>query len=1000
MPPIRHTLRGLALLLIGALTLPNPAFALRTTGLEETPQTKQELVAQLTAGLEEVALDERLTGKYPYQWRLDEIRRLHLGNERLEKFQRLYGGREDDPRPGDIPPQAAEGDPADLARWRAENNLDLEALRARISRVQEMHPPDPERVVMLGPKLATYQQFIQDHPESNFVWLGVKEYKTPSHSFKYRQFIDAFFTDILDVTQKGLVKPAYAHGAAMFSSGNAILGALETVDWLKTQGWLPSDFKITLIAMQELAPNKLKKIQVYKDLDHLDRVIYVEKDIAVEYQRARKAGTVADSFTSISVDASGFPNALEDINQVLLLVDWWAQKEHKYHLQASNSISAVVGGASLYEDVRLAMQDRPLDYLTMTFGGAIPVVGQALAATVHGDHTQILGVRSTIPTESIADSVRINMALPIGREGLRFFGSKRLRLVEAPELAWIKAVVEFHRAGIQVEPTAIGPAALLFTIMANDPGFFERFHKAHGRPLVIATVLSGENYDQEAIQSSETLYQEFALDRLASLQFPAAGLEGASQAGLARNGNLPAIPAETSTAVTVQTQLEPAGILLHTDLGSKYIIDDSYRDGDKVVWGDVLAQDGSYRTGFQRSFSRSALNDGWTYAPPRFPAPSLQGMVSMALPNGVSWRPTISSELLGVWSQTRLPWYSEYDHSKIVAELPALSKFPDEVLHRGGEVYHHATENFRHTDYVTQSQLVYRTAPPGVVAIWKLVANDGTIGLEVIVQDAGPGIRSLDRAIQEPGFSTSGTDSLGLPFLLDAADEVAIHSLGKVWVKTRATPPGSYGTLLDDRPDNGSHPGTTVVARIWPRAAGMEEAEQVAQEMLKADGAQGRLKEQGFLVEEAEPGQQRLLVPVVELAQPLVKRPFVYVHPGVDVPEAITISLPTDAGTARHMLEITMAVRLRSGATIDGIVLDATRVADGDPASWLPARVQDRRIPTVVIQPTTTLLAEEWRVLFDAARRLAELLHLPPILIVQSVTPVTIGNTRYLLVQA
>lgn len=61
MRPTGYASRVLALFLGLALGLPPPVLALRTTGLEETQRTKQELVAQL-AGLEEVTVRPAMTG--------------------------------------------------------------------------------------------------------------------------------------------------------------------------------------------------------------------------------------------------------------------------------------------------------------------------------------------------------------------------------------------------------------------------------------------------------------------------------------------------------------------------------------------------------------------------------------------------------------------------------------------------------------------------------------------------------------------------------------------------------------------------------------------------------------------------------------------------------------------------------------------------------------------------------------------------------------------------
>lgn len=55
------------------------------------------------------------------------------------------------------------------------------------------------------------------------------------------------------------------------------------------------------------------------------------------------------------------------------------------------------------------------------------------------------------------------------------------------------------------------------------------------------------------------------------------------------------------------------------------------------------------------------------------------------------------------------------------------------------------------------------------------IHNDGSIGLEIVATDEGPGIQNLAQAVQD-GFSTSGGLGLGLPGVRRLMDEFDITS--------------------------------------------------------------------------------------------------------------------------------------------------------------------------------------------------------------------------------
>jgi len=91
---------------------------------------------------------------------------------------------------------------------------------------------------------------------------------------------------------------------------------------------------------------------------------------------------------------------------------------------------------------------------------------------------------------------------------------------------------------------------------------------------------------------------------------------------------------------------------------------------------------------------------------------------------------------------------------------------------------------------LARNVLRYATDGKGRVHIRELVADAGPGGLEVIVQDDGPGIENPDQALQ-PGYSSGRGMGLGLPGTKRLMDEMILDSV-----------PGK---------------GTTVTIRKWKR---------------------------------------------------------------------------------------------------------------------------------------------------------------------------------------
>lgn len=500
---------------------------LRATGLEESKQKgplERALLQQniSTSGLEEaVVLDA--TVPYQYAWRTNEFNELWPAADdrdpKLARFERLYNQPLDGHPEGDIQNFSPDGVPEELARWVADNGMTPERVSKSIEWIHKMHPYDRERFISLQ-QLPSIQRFLAAHPEARFNLIGVREDKSKVGSFKIGQYMDEYRTKILKADHPGEVN---FPGAVMYSSGNAIQGDVETLAWLKEQGLVPQDFKITMVAMKFLKPKKRKMIDEFKARKLVDEIVD-PNDIAQEYLADLQAGTVPDNHKNLAVD----PVTLEDINQVLKLLDWWSEKHGRAHIYASNSLSAVVGGARIYDDVLQAFtQGRehlqallgadawPLpaqpDVFVMPAAGGGPFGGIPFRARQLGHATKTIGPMPTIRTASIAEGLGIQMIQELARNLARLLGTNQMQLTEVSERAILKAFVELHDAGIEVEPSSAIAYAQVLYLMENKPEFFSQFLAENKRPMTLVAILTGHNFEPSDVAWAWAKVEELRL---------------------------------------------------------------------------------------------------------------------------------------------------------------------------------------------------------------------------------------------------------------------------------------------------------------------------------------------------------------------------------------------------------------------------------------------------------------------------------------------------------
>ncbi|MDO8730022.1 MAG: LpqB family beta-propeller domain-containing protein, partial [Candidatus Omnitrophota bacterium] len=497
-----------------------------------------EMSRRTSAGVEETVVPDAAV-PYPYDWRIAELEEIFGGTQgfdlRRERFERLFkqplapAGHWE----GEIQPTSPNGVPGELAAWVAENKMTPERVAESIEWIREMHPYDRRRFISLQ-QLPSVRAFLAKHPEARFNLFGVREDVSIVDSFKIRQFMDEYLRKILKPGKKGEVN---FPGGVQYSSGNAIQGNVENLAWLKARGWVPKDFKITMVAMMAyLKPKKLKKIKKFIARGLVDRIVTPD-EIAKEYLAdSQKAGVVPAKHRGLAVD----PVALDDINQVLKLLDWWSEKHGRAHIYASNSLSAIVGGASMYQDIveaftrdhaylqgllGEAFPQAPPKVIIMPAAGGGPYGGLGFRAWQLGHDTITIGTMPTLRTASNADGLGIQMIQELARNLSRLLGTNHLQLTEVSERALLKAFAELHDAGIRVEPSSAIAYAQVLYLMENKPEFFSKFLAENGQPMTLVAVLTGHNFEKSDVAFARRKVQELGLNRPHALRAdPTVGL--------------------------------------------------------------------------------------------------------------------------------------------------------------------------------------------------------------------------------------------------------------------------------------------------------------------------------------------------------------------------------------------------------------------------------------------------------------------------------------------
>jgi serine/threonine-protein kinase RsbT len=69
---------------------------------------------------------------------------------------------------------------------------------------------------------------------------------------------------------------------------------------------------------------------------------------------------------------------------------------------------------------------------------------------------------------------------------------------------------------------------------------------------------------------------------------------------------------------------------------------------------------------------------------------------------------------------------------------------------------------------------IYQYASSGVMR-WRTLSQSGSVGLELVFEDHGPGIADIEKAL-EPGYTTGRGMGLGLPGAKRLMDEMTIQS--------------------------------------------------------------------------------------------------------------------------------------------------------------------------------------------------------------------------------
>ncbi|MEK7376039.1 MAG: hypothetical protein AABZ57_02565, partial [Candidatus Margulisiibacteriota bacterium] len=170
-----------------------------------------------------------------------------------------------------------------------------------------------------------------------FIWaaLDYLSEKIPVRSFKFRQSVYQITSNHLEIIRK-------VFGAArMYSSGNAIQGALWALFRLHELGIIPKEFLLDMVYMSTLNETKERMIDVYKALGSLGQRIPV-RNLLDDYGEIPGA---------ILFDDETLPALLDDVNFVVDVVQRCAAKHKQLNIFPSNDDTTVYGGGTLLNHI-------------------------------------------------------------------------------------------------------------------------------------------------------------------------------------------------------------------------------------------------------------------------------------------------------------------------------------------------------------------------------------------------------------------------------------------------------------------------------------------------------------------------------------------------------------------------------------------------------------------------------------------------------------------------
>ncbi|PIQ81901.1 MAG: hypothetical protein COV76_06520 [Candidatus Omnitrophica bacterium CG11_big_fil_rev_8_21_14_0_20_64_10] len=534
-------------------------------------EVSKPIKEKLTAGLEAAFLNARLP-EYTWTRRLltigaiwSRISRPGQAAVRRERFRRLFGEEEADPREGDLPEIEPEGVPDQLKRWLADDGIvqsgpltagfhRTEAVEETLRMIAELNPYGEDRLVELTSLLPSVAAFNEGNPQAAVELFGIREFDNAVGSFKIRQYVHEILHSVANAAD-----PAVPHygGIGMFSTGNGIRAAAAVVEHLIDWNILPEGFQITMVS-ELVNPDKLAYLQPY-----------VEKGILV----MKPVGEVAEAYRATAVTEgpfAGIPTegkSLDNINTLLRLMDWWTRQNGLYHVKASESFSAAVGGISMAQDLDTILPDA--DVVIMPTAGGIPGVGLATGFLINDRQVRVISAMSAERPASIGSALNIQNIQPLAVNGSILLGAERNQVTEVSDFATIKGVVDLEQhAGLKVEVTSAVGLGQVYQWMAQQKDFLEQLHRQLGRRPKIALLLTGQNRSKEDVALAHEVYKERGLENLVQLEqnipsIVAAGLEAGtalanlSGAAISRHEVAVVDPANADLALLL-SRIQPA----------------------------------------------------------------------------------------------------------------------------------------------------------------------------------------------------------------------------------------------------------------------------------------------------------------------------------------------------------------------------------------------------------------------------------------------------------